>query len=409
MGRKRRRPYGSGSLHEYRGAWYGKWWVTGRQVKRKIGPKRRPGTRQGLTRRQAETRLRRLIEETLPGPPDERVTLEEAGERYIDHLQLIGRKQSTIEDYRIILDRHLVPALGHKALDQVAPHEVAALMHVKLRQGLAHSTINHQLNLLQGIFRYGMKRGWARVNPVASVERPRGADVEPDIRYLTVDELEALVRAVPGDELGATDRALYVTAAMTGARQGELCALRWRDVDWEAGVVRVRRSYSRGRWTTPKSRRSSRAIPLADRVAAALELLFQGSAFRGDDDLVFCHPRTGSPYDASKLRKRFKAALRRAGVREIRFHDLRHTFGTSMASAGAPLRAVQEWLGHRDYRATAIYADYAPDPSHGKGWAERAFGRHAHTPVGVGAGRAGGRSDRPSTDGYSALRTRVRR
>ena len=77
--------------------------------------------------------------------------------------------------------------------------------------------------------------------------------------------------------------------------------------------------------------------------------------------------------DPSKLQKRFRKAVERAGLRHIRFHDLRHTFGTRMAAAGAPLRSIQEWLGHNDYRTTSIYADYAPDATQGASWAERAF------------------------------------
>ena len=79
-----------------------------------------------------------------------------------------------------------------------------------------------------------------------------------------------------------------------------------------------------------------------------------------DADLVFCHPHSGRPLDRSRLLKRFKAALRRAEVREVRFHDLRHTFGTRMAAAGVPMRTLQEWMGHRDFKTTLIYADYMP-------------------------------------------------
>ncbi len=89
------------------------------------------------------------------------------------------------------------------------------------------------------------------------------------------------------------DRALYLVAAMTGLRLGELLALRWRDVDWVAGVIRVRRNYVRGRFGTPKSRRSTRAVPMADEVGGVLDRLFQASAFQGDDDHVFAHPATG--------------------------------------------------------------------------------------------------------------------
>src|SRR5207253_7447458 len=98
------------------------------------------------------------------------------------------------------------------------------------------------------------------------------------------------------------------------------------------------------------------------------------SAFGGEDDLVFCHPLTGGVYDPSKLRRRFVEAARSACLRPVRFHDLRHTFGTQMAAAGAPLRAIQEWMGHSDYRTTSIYADYAPDPSGGARYAALAFG-----------------------------------
>lgn len=95
-------------------------------------------------------------------------------------------------------------------------------------------------------------------------------------------------------------------------------------------------------------------------VARELELLFQSSAYQSDEDLVFAHPDTGKPMNRSRLLKRFKAALKRAGVREVRFHDLRHIFGTRMAAAGVPLRMLQEWMGHRDFKTTLIYADYAP-------------------------------------------------
>lgn len=147
---------------------------------------------------------------------------------------------------------------------------------------------------------------------------------------------------------------------MTGLRQGELLGLRWRDVDWRAGRVRVRRSYVRGEFGSPKSKRSSRAVPLADRVARVLEQHFQRSAYQADDDLVFAHPQLGTPLDRSKVLKRFKAAAARAGLERVRFHDLRHTFGTRMAAAGVPMRTLQEWMGHRDFKTTLIYADYAP-------------------------------------------------
>ena len=105
---------------------------------------------------------------------------------------------------------------------------------------------------------------------------------------------------------------------------------------------------------------------------AGIERHFQRSAYQDDDALVFCHPHTGGPLDHSKVLKRFKTALDSAGVRRLRFHDLRHTFGTQMAAAGVPMRTLQEWLGHRDIKTTMIYADYQPSDQE-RELVERAF------------------------------------
>jgi integrase len=91
-------------------------------------------------------------------------------------------------------------------------------------------------------------------------------------------------------------------------------------------------------------------------VATALTELRLRSLYCHDDDLVFAHPETGRPLDRSKLIRRFKAATRRAQVRKITFHELRHTFGTRTAAAGVPLRTIQHWLGHADAKTTQIYA-----------------------------------------------------
>jgi integrase len=161
---------------------------------------------------------------------------------------------------------------------------------------------------------------------------------------------------------------------MTGLRQGELLGLRWRDIDWGASRVRIRQSYVRGEFGRPKSKRSSRSVPLADRVAAELDRYFRDAAFQADDHLVFGNPLTGKPLARRAVLKRFKQNLARARVREVRFHDLRHTFGTRMAAAGVPLRTLQEWMGHRDFKTTLIYADYQPSEQEAA-LVERAFGR----------------------------------
>jgi hypothetical protein len=161
--------------------------------------------------------------------------------------------------------------------------------------------------------------------PREVVAQALGAEpTDPDIRFLALSELEALLRAArelactptqgesEPDVRALTDHALYLTAAMTGLREGELVALRRRDVDWSASVIRVRRNYTRGRLGTPKSKRSSRALPMADRLGGELDCHFKRSLYQGDDHLVFCHPQTGEPYDASQISQ---AVLRDDGGR----------------------------------------------------------------------------------------------
>jgi integrase len=367
-----KRSYGTGQLYQESGSWYGRWRVDGRRVNRKLGRVHEPGTREGLTKRQAEAAMRRQIEAVTAASSDERLSVAEAGERLIERMQVKGRKPTTIEATESALRVHLVPQFGDRPLDRIDVRAVERFVAAERRDGKAPKSIRNYLGVLHSIFELAIEKGWARENPVKRAAKPE-RDGTPEIRFLTIEEVEAVLVAIPDDVLGSIEGALYLTAGMTGLRMGELLALRWQDVDWLAGKVRVCRAYVRGEYGTTKSRRGFWAVPLADRVAAELEALSRRSAFTADDDLVFGHPQTGRPLDRSKVRKRFKAAVGAAGVRNVRFHDLRHTFGTRMAAVGVPPRTLQEWLGHRDAQTTAIYADYSPDERRDRDLIGRAF------------------------------------
>jgi len=99
---------------------------------------------------------------------------------------------------------------------------------------------------------------------------------------------------------------------------------------------------------------------MADRLAGELDHWSRATAYGHDADFVFAHPQSGKPLDRSKVTKRFKAACTAAGVRPVRFHDLRHTFGTRLAATGQPIRSIQEFLGHADVKTTQIYMHHAP-------------------------------------------------
>ena len=141
-----------------------------------------------------------------------------------------------------------------------------------------------------------------------------------------------------------------MTAATTGLRQVELVALRRRDVDWMAGVIRVRRNYTRGQWGTPKSRARPGPCPLPTELPENSTDMSRPPA--GRPTTTWCSRNRGEArsLDASKLRKRFGRGLERAGVRPVRFDDLRHTLGTRMAAARAPPRLLDHGR-HRRLRS----------------------------------------------------------
>lgn len=361
-----RRSYGTGSLFirtdtAGREAWYGKWRQNGRQVKRKIGPKRAAGGRVGLTRVQAEAELRTLTAETdVSASVAELLTVAELTDRYLTYLEGRGRKRSTLTAVESAARVWLVPFFAGRSLVSIRPEDVTDLIARMEADGLSAKSIRNYIGTLGAMLTYAEKRRWTGSNPTRQVELPPVPRCE-EIRFLTPEEVEAVIAAVPEGPEQLLERALYRTAAMAGLRVGELLALRWQDVDWTAARIRVRRNYVRGEFGTPKSRRSTRSVPMADTVGGDLERLYQGSGFQADGDLVFGDPQTGEPLTQFKVLKRFRRSLKAAALDPSpRFHDLRHTFGTQCAGAGVPMRTLQEWMGHRDIQTTQRYADYAP-------------------------------------------------
>ncbi|HWG08506.1 MAG TPA: tyrosine-type recombinase/integrase [Solirubrobacteraceae bacterium] len=338
--------------------WYAKYRLPdGRQVQRKLGP---AWTERGrppagyYTKRLAEDWLRDTLDQArrgeLPGLVQTGATIADAAAEYLRYIERDReRKPSTVVGYRWLIDSQILPQLAETRLEDLTQAIVERWLH-----GLTGrpSSRRKALVILHGIMERARKTHRLPLNPVRDVEKPpqhRGNDID----VLAPDEVRELVRAAATEP----DAALYLTAAFTGLRMGELIALRWRDIDYVASAVRVRASYTAGALTTPKSGKT-RAVPLAPDVAEVLRRLRQRDLFTADDDLVF-PGEVGTYLDGSALRRRYKTALARAGLRPLRFHDLRHTFGTTVI-AHADIRRVQEWMGHADIQTTMRYLHYAP-------------------------------------------------
>lgn len=372
-----RRSWGSGSLIVTTRAdgtrvYYAKFRDgSGRQVKRRIGLVRTPHTPDGLTKAQAEARLRDVMSSIEASTPVEHArTFGAAAEAWLQHLEATGTKASSIRAYRAALSKWFMPTLGKRGLDGITTADVEAVMRRMRGEGLSDKTIRNYVGVSRALFNFAVdrRRRWTRHNPVADIDLP-AMPVYNDIRYLTTTEMWALVDAAVPGEHQAVDRALYLTAGMTGMRIGELQALDWRSVDFVHSRIRVRRTWDRKAqtFTTPKSRRSERTIPMSDVVAGELERLFRTTspdAVEPDpDSLVFGEPATGAPLGYKGMYRRLREALKTAGLDPtFGFHSLRHGYGTALAAQGVPMRTLQEWMGHRDIQTTQRYADYCPNP-----------------------------------------------
>jgi integrase len=339
-------------------AWYAKYRLPdGRQVQKKLGlawtGRGRPPAGY-FTKRLAEDWLRDVLEQarrgTLPGMVRTGATFADAAAeylRYIEHDR--GRKPSTVRGYRSAIEAHLLPAFGAMPVEAVTTEVIERWI---AGFGGSVRTRNKLLIELHGVLGRARRLYGLPGNAAADVEKfpqRRSGDIE----VFSPEEVWALVRAAAGDQ----DGAIFLTAAFTGLRMGELLALRWRDVDFAGATIRVRASYYNGQLTTPKSGKV-RAVPLAPDVASALARLGDREHWVGDDDLVFAG-ELGGYLDGSALRRRYKVALAAAALRPLRFHDLRHTFGTRMIGL-ADIRRVQEWMGHADIQTTMRYLHYAP-------------------------------------------------
>lgn len=338
--------------------WYAKYRLSdGRQVQKKLGPawtgRGRPAAGY-FTKRLAEDWLRETLHQarrgTLAGQVRTGATFADAAAEWLRYVEVDReRRPSTLAGYKVIVRSQLLPAFGEMALEDVSTEAIEQWLSSLTG---AASTRTKSLVLLHGILKRARKVWGLQVNAATGVEKP-ALKRSGDIQVFSPEEVWALVRVAASEQ----DATLFLTAAFTGLRLGELLALTWRDVDFAGSVARVRGSYAAGLLTTPKSGKV-RAVPLAPDVAAALAKLGSRGEWVGEDDLVFVG-EAGGYLDGSALRRRYKAALGAAGLRPLRFHDLRHTFGTRMI-AKADIRRVQEWMGHADIQTTMRYLHYAP-------------------------------------------------
>ncbi len=313
-----------------------------------------------LTRTQAEARLQTILagkDETFPirPKPGSEVTFGMAARewmRYVEHDR--KRRPSTVQDYHRELYQRLIPEFGADTpLTEITTKDIDAFRERMLAEdAVSARTINKRLQQLHAVFKRAQRAFGLEHNPVTNAER-QPFKRSGDFRALEPIEVKQLAANAVTDQ----DAVLFEFAAFSGLRLGELRGLRWGDVDWLNRLIHVRRSYTRHEIGPTKSGKV-RSVPLVDQAARAIEQLSHREEFTGEEDLVFVN-EVGDAFEESAMRRRFYTALKRAGIPHIRFHDLRHTFGT-IAVQAFPLTDVKAFMGHADIATTMIYIHHVP-------------------------------------------------
>ena len=279
-------------------------------------------------------------------------------------------RQRTWERYEQIVRVHIGPTLGKVRLKSLTPPHVRALYREKLDAGAAPRTVQYVHTTLRKALKDAVTDGLIPRNATDGIKPPRPE--KKKMNPLTAVQVSMFLEAARGDRF----EALYVMAVHCGLREGELLGLRWDDVDFERSTVSVRRTLSqtreRGHVFEPPKNGKGRSIKLTQTAAEALnihrerqnqERVVLGTLWE-DHGLVFPSQK-GTTMNAKNLTARnFKPLLERAGLPDIRLHDLRHTCATLLLSRGVHPKFVQELLGHATIAITLdTYSHVLPSMS----------------------------------------------
>ena len=271
-------------------------------------------------------------------------------DQYLPYIKTYKRSWITDES---MMRNHLLPVLGHKHMGAVSAPDVAVFVNHMRTRGYAPGTCNRALVLLRYGFTLALRWKVAGIdaNPVTEIKNLR--DDNKLERFLTSEQMVSLMAAVRESDSGMLQH-IVLFLLYTGARKREVLDATWADVDW-----------GRKSWRIPKTKSGKiRHVPLS---AGAMQLLGtlqamteqpggMNSVAKGQlaTRHIFANPQTGLPYNSFYYS--WDSARKRAGLPDLRVHDLRHSFASFLVNAGRSLYEVQELLGHADIRTTSRYA-----------------------------------------------------
>jgi len=335
----------------------GAWWVFmnhhGQRKARRIGP--------GAPGKKAAQQVAQQIQARLAlGQPaydshTAGITLEAFAETFLQRIRPT-RKPSTHEGYQQTLTHNIQPMLGKLDLQTVTREKVKAMAMAGLEKGQSPKTVQNTIRCLSSLLSHAVEDGLLAVNPafkpgkfLPKISKRRG------INPLTRAEVATLLDAAKTH--ASRYYPVFLCAARTGLRMGELLALRWEDLDFNGRFIQVSRSYTHWKITTPKSGESRRVDMSLELAQTLKDLLLERQVEAGANGTdvppwVFRN-EIGGLLHPNNLRDRiFYGLLKKAGLRQVRFHDLRHTFASLLLQNGESPVYVKEQLGHSSIQIT---------------------------------------------------------
>ncbi len=268
---------------------------------------------------------------------------------------------STADSYKYNFKNHVLPALGSKPLDQITRADMEVFVaSLVVHKKLAKDTIATIIKELRRVLNHAREHKIISENPAAGLGKlySRAPTRHENIEPLNREEVPLFLKATR--TYSPEHYVLFLAALHSGLRQGELMGMQWPDIDWNGNFILVKRSIDRvHRMIVPTKNKKIRRVDLSDELLAELALLRKKRKeewlSKGKNEIpewVFCNQKGGWLDASNVVNRHFLKCLEKAGLRRLRFHDLRHTYASLLLTDGAPIAYVSEQLGHSSIELT---------------------------------------------------------
>ena len=339
-------------------------------------------TKTCLSKADATKKLQKLREDakTKVTSKSDSVTFGNFANDCLENYAIQTCRQSTISNYRYLLEHYVQGYLWHMRLRDIDPDHIIKMMSQLENYGLNHTSRKRVRGVVGKILQMAVEQRLISLNAAKLTPVPKKDAFHKKTQVmepLTKQEAQTLIEKTKNHPLGA----IIQISITTGMRRGETLGLKWSDINFANGEVKIQRSLKEHRtkqtddsWKTSigeddvKTRNSKRTLPFGESTIEVLKRekrrqserkMVAGDVWK-DNDFVFTND-IGGPLNPNGVSKRFSKLLARMGYRHIRFHDLRHSTAFLLLEAGTPLEEVSQLLGHSSIAITKdIYAPYVP-------------------------------------------------